>query len=84
MHLVGVLSPIKGIYTLTENRSPPPPHLLLSADNNIVTLELATEGWPTLPVIKEFRLDPEEYVCVHLGEPVMFNKTVSVSWINLY
>lgn len=34
----------------------------VSANNKIVTWELATEGKPTLSPIKEFRLDPEGYV----------------------
>ena len=56
----------------------------VSADNSIVTWELATEGKPTLSIIKEFRLDPEGYVCVYIsGEPVMFFIHVCVNLVSI-
>lgn len=36
----------------------------VSANNSVVTWELTTEGKPTLSSIKDFRLDPEGYVCI--------------------
>lgn len=48
-------SPITALFTVSGLHQ----LISVSADNKIVTWELATEGKPTLSAIKEFVLDPE-------------------------
>lgn len=56
----GSSSPIRYLFIISGL------HQIISvcADNYISTWELTTEGKPSLSVVKQFRLDPEGYVCM--------------------